>query len=75
MNDSTYNGHKNYETWNVSLWIQNDESLYQLAKLCTNYKDFVNNITDMESGGTPDGVSWYNTSLDTESLDQMIGEL
>lgn len=26
-----YNGHKNYNHWNVSLWIDNDEGLYRLA--------------------------------------------
>lgn len=26
-----YNGHKNYNHWNVSLWINNDEGLYDLA--------------------------------------------
>jgi hypothetical protein len=27
----TYNGHKNWNHWNVSLWINNDEGLYRLA--------------------------------------------
>lgn len=29
---SSYNGHKNYNAWNVSLWINNDEGLYNMAK-------------------------------------------
>ncbi len=27
-----YNGHKNWNHWNVSLWINNDESLYRMAR-------------------------------------------
>jgi hypothetical protein len=26
-----YNGHKNWNHWNVSLWINNDEGLYREA--------------------------------------------
>jgi len=29
-----YQGHKNWNTWNVSLWINNDEGLYRLALEC-----------------------------------------
>ena len=28
MTDSTYNGWTNYETWNVKLWIDNEQSTY-----------------------------------------------
>lgn len=28
----TYNGHKNWNHWNVSLWINNDEELYRIAR-------------------------------------------
>jgi hypothetical protein len=27
-----YNGHKNWNHWNVSLWINNDEGLHRLAQ-------------------------------------------
>jgi len=29
--DTSYNGHKNWTHWNVSLWINNDEGLYRMA--------------------------------------------
>ncbi len=35
-----YNGWTNYETWNVALWLGNDESLYSMARGYTDYKQF-----------------------------------
>lgn len=31
-----YNGYRSWNAWNVSLWINNDESLYRLAQDCVN---------------------------------------
>ena len=31
-----YNGHKNWNHWNVSLWINNDEGLYRMAQAAIN---------------------------------------
>ena len=31
------NGWENYETWNASLWIGNDEFLYNTAKACVKF--------------------------------------
>lgn len=72
-----YNGWKNYETWNVALWIGNDEFLYNLAKR-RSYSQFVSIIQTADSAirhKTPDGVAWTDSSLDVEALDEMIGEL
>lgn len=39
----SYQGHSNYETWAVSLWIDNDESMYRhrlaLAQECIRDND------------------------------------
>jgi hypothetical protein len=31
-NDQEYNGWKNYETWNVALWINNDQGLQETVR-------------------------------------------
>ena len=72
--DQTYNGWTNYETWNVALWIGNDEFLYTEARKCSDYKRFVQRMEGLMTE-TPDGVSLTDPQLDLEELDEMIDEL
>ena len=75
----TYNGHTNYETWNVSLWIQNEEMLYhtacEYAQRGDTYGEFVSYLNDCNITQTPDGVSYTDTELDGISLNEMMQEL
>ena len=77
IDDQTYNGWTNYETWNVSLWIQNDEGYYDIALQCDDYQDFVDALeaVSLHEGSTPDGVKWSSAKINTLELDEMIQEL
>ena len=76
-----YNGYTNYETWNVALWIGNDEGFYHLALDCENYQDFVSQIKEIfddknpKHYQTPDNVSWTDSGLNIKELDDVIKEL
>lgn len=73
---SEYNGWTNYETWNVALWIGNDEGLYSIAKQCADYDDFQAVMReDFNSIETPDGVAWNDSGLNHVELDDMMREL
>ena len=72
----SYNGWKNHATWNVALWIGNDEGLYNFAIGCETYHDFVSQMREcFESIETPDRVAWNDSALDYERLDELIQEL
>ena len=71
----TYNGWSNYETWNVALWIGNDEGLYDAAKTCDDYAELCELMYDLGCKATPDGVSFTSDELNHIELDEMIQEL
>ena len=75
ITDTTYNGWANYETWNVALWIQNDEGLYNVAKQCANYQQLVDLLDDIGSEETPDGVKWNDTKIDGLEVNEMMEDL
>lgn len=75
--DYTYNGWTNYETWNVSLWIQNDEDLYKIAKTFrhSGYRYLIQVLYDHGSTETPDGVKWNDPDINIQELDEMLMDL
>jgi hypothetical protein len=73
MSTATYNGYANYETWNVALWIQNDEGLYNIARRYDDYLKFVKHM--WFDATTPDGVSYTDPKLDWDELNEMMSDL
>ena len=73
LTDETYNGWTNYETWNVALWMGNDEGLYHLARRSYSYQDFISNFEDGATTG--DGIRWDDVNLNHIELEEMMEEL
>ena len=67
---SDYNGWKNYETWNVNLWIQNDERLSSIAAESESYKNFVDTMRELGSLETPDRVAWNDSGIDVDEINE-----
>jgi hypothetical protein len=74
MNEKAmYNGWKNWSTWNVALWLANDEGLYKISRRFVSYKDLANHLqNECYNAMTPDGVLWNAEELDTYALDEWL---
>jgi hypothetical protein len=75
--DETYNGWTNYKTWNVALWIQNDESFQDYIQendICC-YEDLLEAIYDCGSKETPDGVKWNDPEINRVELNSDLFDL
>lgn len=83
MTTSTFNGWANYETWNVTLWMQNDEWLYNTAKACvefvgnneTPYDKFIRCMSNVDKFTTDDNVRWDSDNINHNEVNEMMAEL
>lgn len=73
--DGTYNGWANYQTWNVILWLSNDEGLHTFAAQCDDYEHFKECIREVYPEAkiafeTPDGVAWNDSGVDDHEMSE-----
>ena len=72
MPKKEYNGWSDWTTCNCALCIGNDEGLYNMARNCVDYIDFINNVIDFLPK-TPDGAKW--DEADVFEMNEMMAEL
>ena len=69
-----YNGWNDWTTWNVALWIRNDQTYYNIATECKDYMDFLFEMHSMiGSFATPDGADWGEANI--EEMNEVIEEI
>ena len=64
-----YNGWADWTTWNCALWINNEQSIYNIAAVCDTYTDFLWEIQAMCGFySTPDGADYGEANYDEMNL-------
>ena len=66
-----YNGWHDWTTWNCALWINNEQSIYNIAAVCDTYTDFLWEMQAMCGFySTPDGADYGEANL--EEMNELI---
>ena len=66
-----YNGWTDWTTWNCALWINNEQSIYNIAAVCDTYTDFLWEMQAMCGFySTPDGADYGEANL--EEMNELV---
>ena len=69
-----YNGWTDWTTWNCALWINNEQSIYNIAAVCDTYTDFLWEMQGMCGFySTPDGADYGEANY--EEMNELIKEI
>lgn len=68
---TTYNGYESYDHWNTALWLNNDESMYNLlinetekaVYMEQSLTQTVTNIMNSLPSKTPDDAEWQRITV------------
>lgn len=76
---SDYNGYRNYQTWNASVYISNDAKFNEKAKAFIksgtfDYDQFLKS-SGLAGGKTPDGVAWSDPKIDRGEMKEVLQSL
>jgi hypothetical protein len=70
--DISYNGWENRATWEVALWLQNDEGLYNLAQECGSYEATVDLLKELGRYKTPDGTRYDSPEVNVVQINSEL---
>ena len=70
-----YNGYTSWNAWNVSLWINNDEALYIIARETVKKYGYKRGLRELvkhwEGNRTPDGARFNRTGI-KQAIEEII---
>ena len=72
----SYNGWTNWETWNVAMWIGNDEMLNRIMTLSArgNWEQFKALAMQFGITKTPDGVNFEDPEVNQDEIREAYAE-